>query len=389
MLTDIASFQNILSDKKVLDEVISTELKDLATRFGDKRRTEIVEDVEEVTMEDFIPEEDIVITLSKDGLIKRQPIELYRLQAKGGKGRKGAVIHEDDSIAMLCVTNTHRDIYFFTNFGRIMSLRGYEIPETKTEKGKPSSKYLPLAEGEKIVNIAGADTKTWKFAFFITKSGIAKRITFENLKYTNRAKRIMKLDDGDEIAQVRLTKGKNDLLIVTQNGQALRVAETEFRPLGRTARGVIAITLKNGDKVLSCDVVDDRRKILVISEMGIGKRLEFSSFMPHHRSTNGICIMELSEKTGKLSGSLALKDTDEILAITSKGRIIRMPVDGITVMKRHSVGNIIIRLDEGDKVADFSVISSEDDDNDVTVPIPFDDEIEEEELTNENENENS
>ena len=273
-----------------------------------------------------------------------------------------------------------------------MSLKGYEIPETKSGKGKPVSRYLPLAseENERIVNIASDEAKDCKFAFFITRQGIAKRVNFEDLIYTNRAKRIMKLDEGDEIAQVRLTNGKNDLLIVTKSGQALRVPENEFRPLGRTARGVIAMNLKKGDKVLSCDVIDDNKKILVLSELGIGKRLEFNSFMPHHRGTGGICIMELKDKTGILAGSLAVKDNDEIIAITAKGRMIRMSVDGINVMKRHAVGNIIVRLDEGDSVADCSVIKTEDSsDSDTTGILPFESADSEGAIESEIENENS
>ena len=363
ILGDISTYQGILGDKKTLDNVIRAELQDLAARFGDKRRTVILDDVQETTDEDLIPAEDIVITLSKDGLIKRQPVDFYRLQAQGGKGRKGANIQEDDSVAMLCVTNTHRDLYFFTNLGRIMSLKGHEIPEARSGKGRPVYKLMPLAieRGEKIVNIASSGDSEWKFAFFITRHGQAKRLTFDDLKYTNRAKRVMSIQEGDEIAQVCLTTGKDDLLIVTRYGQALRVSENEFRAMGRNARGVIAIVLKNGDKVLSCDVVNDRKKILVISKYGIGKRLEFSEFMPHHRSTGGIRIMELNERTGRLSASLAIKDSDEMMVISSKGRLIRMPVNKIVTMKRHSVGTIIVRLDEGDSVADCSIIKTESD----------------------------
>ena len=165
----------------------------------------------------------------------------------------------------------------------------------------------------------------------------------------------MSLEEGDEIAQVSLTTGNDDLLIVTRLGQALRLKEEEVRSMGRTAKGVIAIKLRKDDKVLSCDVIDDTHKILVISKFGIGKRLDFSEFMPHHRATAGIRIMELNERTGRLSVSTAVKDTDEIMVISSRGRIIRMPVDGIATMKRHSVGIIIVRLDEGDSVADCSI----------------------------------
>ncbi|MBQ7219800.1 MAG: DNA gyrase subunit A [Synergistaceae bacterium] len=361
ILADISEYEGILGDKKTLDNVIRAELQDLAGRFGDDRRTTILDEYSETTTEDLIPEEDIVITLSKDGMIKRQPIDTYRLQAQGGKGRKGANIQEDDSIAQLLVSNTHRDLYFFTNLGRIMSLKAYNIPETKSGKGKPVTKLLPLAteKNERIVNIASDDNSDWRYAFFITRRGIAKRLTFEELKYTNRAKLIMSLTEGDEIAQVTLTTGNNDLLIVTREGQALRINENEVRSMGRTAKGVVAIKLKDDDRVLSCDVVDDTHKILVISKFGIGKRLEFSEFMAHHRMTAGIRIMELTERTGKLSVSIAVKDTDQIMVISSKGRIIRMNVDKIVTMRRHSVGTIIVRLDEGDSVADCSINRTE------------------------------
>ncbi len=378
ILGDIATYQGILGDKKTLDNVIRTELQDLAARFGDKRRTAILDDVEETTTEDLIPEEDIVITLSKDGLIKRQLVDFYRLQAQGGKGRRGANIQEDDSVAMLCVTNTHKDLYFFTNLGRIMSVKGHEIPEARSGRGRPVYRLLPLAieRGERIVNIASSGDSDWKFAFFITRQGQAKRLTFEDLKYTNRAKRVMTLLDGDEIAQVCLTTGNDDLLIVTRYGQALRVSENEFRAMGRTARGVSAIVLKHGDKVLSCDVVNDSKKILVISKYGIGKRLEFSSFMPHHRSTGGIRIMELNERTGRLSASLAVKDSDEMMVISSRGRLIRMPVNSIVTMKRHSVGTIIVRLDEGDSVADCSIIKTKEDPEEPEGTLSFAEELE-------------
>ena len=378
LLGEISTLKNILADRKVLDNVIADELKEIASRFGDKRRTDIVDEVEELTKEDFIREEDIVITLSKDGLIKRQPLEVYKLQAKGGKGRKGTTVQEDDSVEMMCVTHTHKEIFFFTNFGRIMALKGYEIPETKTGKGKPTVKLLPLAENEKIVNIAGDDSKGWKFAFFITKFGVAKRISHENLRYSNRAKRVMSLDDGDEIARVALTTGKNELLIITEDGQGARVDEKEFRAMGCAARGVKGIKLREGDKVLSCDVVDDNKKMLLISQKGIGKRFEFSSVTAHHRATAGYIIMKLSEKTGKIAGSLALSENDEIIAITSQGRMIRILGNDIRALSRYSMGSTIIRLDEGDSVVDISVISSSDENENI---IPFEDE---EEAENEN-----
>ena len=382
LLADIASYKNILADKKVLDGVIRDELKELASRFGDKRRTEITEELEDMPDEAFIQEEDIVITISKDGFIKRLPLELYKTQSRGGKGRKGSGVREDDSIELLCVTHTHRQIFFFTNLGRMMSVKGYEITETKSGKGKPVSKFLPLLENEKIVNIAGEDQGGWKFAFFITRLGIAKRVAMETLDSSNRPRRIMSLDEGDEIAQICLTTGESDLLLISKEAQALRVSETEFRPLSRSARGVNAMRLKKGDRVLSCDVVDDSRKIFVLSENGIGKRTDFSEFSTHHRAGLGVFIMDLSDKTGSLSASLALHENDDIIVITSKGRTIRVSASEISTLRRQAQGSKVLRLDDGDTVADCSVVRGSDDTGE-TGDIPFED------FEEENENENS
>ncbi|MBQ9419932.1 MAG: DNA gyrase subunit A, partial [Synergistaceae bacterium] len=239
-------------------------------------------------------------------------------------------------------------------------------------KGKPAAKLLPLVENERIVNIAGENSGGWKFAFFITRLGVAKRISMENLDSSNRPRRIMTLDEGDEIAQVCLTNGTDDLLLITKDALALRVPEEEFRPIGRQARGVRAMKLKDGDRVLSCDVVDESKKIFVLSEKGIGKRSAFSTFTPHHRATGGVMIMDISEKTGRLSASIAIKDNDEIIAITSKGRTIRLPAVEISLLRRQAQGNKVIKLDEGDSVADCSVIRGQDEEPGATANIPFD-----------------
>ncbi|MBQ4469581.1 MAG: DNA gyrase subunit A [Synergistaceae bacterium] len=375
LLADIESYNHILGDKKTLDGVIHDELIEIASRFGDKRRTEIIDTYEEVPDEAMIAESDIVITLSQDGFIKRQPVEFYKLQAKGGKGRKGANIQEDDSISLVSVTHTHKNIYFFTNRGRVMSVKGYEIPETKSGKGKPVNKTLPLLqENERIVNIAAEDETGCKYLFFITKLGKAKRTSLEEMRSSNRAKKVMNVDEGDEIAQVRLTNGENDLLIMTVKGQALRVSEQEFRAMGRTAGGIKAIRLSgNNDKVLSCDVVDKTRKVLLISEHGLGKRTDFDEFTPHHRGTGGIKIMNLNHKTGKLAACLSVKDNDEMLVITSKGMMIRIDTGSISNLSRTATGSTILRLNEGDTVADCSVIRAPEEDSDDSGVLTFND----------------
>ncbi len=360
LLRDIASYREILGDARVLDGVIRDELRDMGRRFGDDRRTEILDDYRESADEELIPESDIVVVLSKDGFLKRQDLESYALQGRGGKGRKGASVQEDDSIATVCVTHTHRDLYFFTNKGRVLTLKGFSIPETRSGKGKQISRLLPLEEEERVVTLSSGDMEGLNYAFFLTKDGVAKRIELSELVDSNRPRRVITLDEGDEIAQVRLTTGRDDLLLMTADAQALRVSEEEFRPMGRGARGVRAMRLALSDSIISCDVVSEETDILILSERGVGKRTRFAEFTPHHRGTSGVRAMNLGPKTGRLIGCHAVRDQDEMIAITARGRMIRVAVQEMPLLSRVAMGNITVRLDEGDLVADCTIVRMED-----------------------------
>ena len=359
---DIASYERILGDPRTLDGVIRDELADLGKRFGDERRTEILDSYLETPDEQLIPESDIVVVLSKDGLLRRQDLESYALQGRGGKGRKGAAVREDDSAALVCVTHTHRDIYFFTNRGRVMSLRGFAIPETRSGgKGRQIASLLPLEDGETVVTLASEEAggEKWRYAFFLTRCAIAKRVPFSELMDSNRPRRVITLDEGDEIAQVRLTRGKDDLLLMTAGAKALRVPEEEFRPMGRSARGVRAMNLAGDDHIISCDVVGDGEDVMLLSERGVGKRTRFDEFTPHHRATGGMLAMKISEKTGRLVACHAVHEQDEMLAVTVRGRMIRVAVQEIRLLGRAATGDITVRLDEGDLVADCSIVRAD------------------------------
>jgi DNA gyrase subunit A len=307
--------------------------------------------------------------LSKDGFLKRQDLESYTLQGRGGKGRKGAFVLEEDAIAMVSVTHTHRELFFFTTKGRVLTLRGHMVPETKTGKGKQIAKLLPLEEGEQVVTLYGGALDDLNYAFFITKKGVAKRIKLSELANSIRPRRIITLDNGDEIAQVRLTTGKDDLLLVTAGAQALRVSEEEFRAMGRDARGVRGMHLAPDDVIISCDVIaqedgpdadqEAENYILILSERGVGKRSRFEEFTPHHRGTSGVRAMNLGPRTGKLVGCWTVREQDEIIAITTRGRMIRVAVSDTPLLSRVAMGNITVRLDEGDAVADCSVVRME------------------------------
>ncbi|MCL2010085.1 MAG: DNA gyrase subunit A [Synergistaceae bacterium] len=373
LLADIEGYRKILGDAKILDNVIRGELTDIASRFGDARRTEIADDFEKASDEDLIPESDIVVVLSKDGFLRRQDLESYTLQGRGGKGRKGAFVHEEDAIANVGVTHTHRELYFFTTKGRVLTLRGHMVPETKTGKGKQIAKLLPLEPEEQVVTLYGGELAGVSYVFFITKRGIAKRIELSELADSNRPRRVITLDDGDEIAQVRLTTGEDDLLLMTADAKALRVSEEEFRAMGRGARGVKGMNLASGDFIISCDVISkktdqdsadgtlfeaggDMSHIFILSERGVGKRSRFDDFTPHHRGTSGVRAMNLGPKTGRLVGCRTVREQDEIIAITTRGRMIRVAVGETPLLSRTAMGNITVRLDEGDLVADYSVV---------------------------------
>jgi DNA gyrase subunit A len=374
ILADIKEYRKILGDAGILDGVIRSELAEIGGRFGDDRRTEIIDNYEEATDEDLIPESDIVVVLSRDGFLRRQDLESYTLQGRGGKGRKGAFVHEEDAIAMVSVTHTHRELYFFTTRGRVMTLRGHMVPETKTGKGKQIAKLMPLEKDEQVVALYGGELAGLNHAFFITRDGVAKRIELSELADSNRPRRVITLDEGDEIAQVRLTTGKDDLLLMTAEAQALRVSEEEFRSMGRSARGVRAMRLAPGDVIISCDVVgrpqevtaagvfqNGESHILILSERGVGKRSRFEEFTPHHRGGAGVRSMHLGPKTGRLIGCWAVREQDEIIVITTRGRMIRVAVQETPILSRTAMGNITVRLDDGDLVADCSIVRMNED----------------------------
>jgi DNA gyrase subunit A len=366
LLADIEGYRKILGDAGVLDGVIRSELTEIASRFGDNRRTEIIDSYEESSDEDLIPESDIVVVLSQDGFLKRQDLESYTLQGRGGKGRKGAFVLEEDAISAVSVTHTHRELYFFTTRGRVLVLRGHMVPETKTGKGKQIAKLLPLEAGEQVVTLYGGELNDLNYAFFITKGGVAKRIELSELAESIRPRRVITLDEGDEIAQVRLTTGKDDLLLMTAEAQALRVPEEEFRSMGRSARGVRGMRLAPKDFIISCDVVSAECHIMILSERGVGKRSRFDEFTPHHRGTSGVRAMNLGPKTGRLVGCWAVRDQDELIAITTRGRMIRVAVQEMPLLSRTAMGNITVRLDGGDQVADCSIVRMDD----APAPLP-------------------
>ena len=362
LLMDIERYDSILSSQLILDSVVKDELMEIRRNYSDKRRTDIENAVGEVADEDLIPEEDIVVALSRDGYIRRMPLQDYRVQQRGGKGVKGVATKAEDEIAIIATTTTHRTLYLFTNKGRVFGVRGFSLPEPKTGKGKLAGTIITLEKEEKVVAIKDSLLGGTKFIFFVTKQGTAKRLPVEELDGLTRAgRRVLGISEGDDISRVRFTSGTDDLLLTTALGQTLRVNEEEFRPLGRQAQGVRGIRLDDGDSVVGCDVVSDGRHVLFISERGIGKRTSYDEFTQHHRAGYGVRAMKLSEKTGDLVGAWGVQDDEEIIVISSKGRMVRIGAQEISTLSRTATGYMIVTLDEGDTVADISIVRKDDD----------------------------
>ena len=311
LLMDIERYHSILSSHVVLDSVVKSELQEVKAAYSDKRRTDIENDVEEVAAEDLIPEEEIVVALTRDGYIRRMPLQDYRVQQRGGKGVKGVATKAEDEISMITTTTTHKTLYLFTSRGRVFGVRGFSLPEPKTGKGKLIGTIVTLEKDEKVVGMKDSALEGAKFVFFVTKLGTA---------------------------------------------QTLRVNEEEFRPLGRQAQGVRGIRLDEGDSVVGCDVVAEGREVLFISEQGIGKRTAYDEFTQHHRAGYGVRAMKLSEKTGSLVGAWGVQEDEDIIVITSRGRMVRIGAKEISTLSRAATGYTIVSLDEGDAVADISIV---------------------------------
>ncbi|MEN2996445.1 MAG: DNA gyrase subunit A [Acetomicrobium sp.] len=356
LLKDIEMYHSILENPSVLDSVVKEELTELKRQYGDARKTEIVDELVEVADDELIPEEDIVVVLSKDGYLRRASLGDYHLQGRGGKGIKG-LKQKDDEVEMFAATTTHHDIFLFTSKGRVFAIKGYLLPEPKNGKGKHVSSFFTLEENERVVAIKEDTMHGARFVFFATERGIAKRLDVSELANLTRAgRRVITLDDGDSIARVRFTSGEDELLFVSAKGQALRTSEQEFRPMGRQARGVRAIRLSESDVLVGCEPLQEGMAILFISEKGVGKRTSFDEFPLHHRGGSGVRAMRLSSRTGSLVGAWSVTEDDEVMIVTSKGRVTRIAVKNVPVLSRTATGSILVRLDQGDSVADITIV---------------------------------
>ncbi|MBR2590819.1 MAG: DNA gyrase subunit A [Clostridia bacterium] len=356
----IAEYEAILADESKILAIVKEETKQISDKFADERRTEILNVSGNVEDEDLIPVEECVITLTKFGYLKRQTLESYQAQHRGGKGIKGMTRREEDETEIMISCSTHDYLMFFTNFGKCYRMKGYRIPESsRTSKGMNVINLLPIEEGEKVtamVRVKDFESETDYFCM-ITRNGIIKRTRVDAYN-TNRkgGLKAIVLDEGDELIKVLYTNGAQDLLLATNRGMSIRFAETGARPIGRTARGVKAIELKEGDSIVGAAAIEENTNILTVTETGYGRRSECGDYRLQKRGGYGL-INYKTAKYGMVAAVAAVKDDEDVILISESGIIIRMSVSEISTYGRPSKGVKVMKLGEDDKVISMVVTS--------------------------------
>lgn len=353
--------KSILDNEERLLGVIKDELIQIKTKYSDERRSNIEKILNEIDIEDLIQEEDVVITLTNSGYIKRISADTYSSQRRGGKGIQAMTTKEDDLVEHVMITSTHSDVLFFTNRGRVYKLRAYEIPDAgRQAKGTNLINLIAIEADEKIQTVLTVtDDKKEGFLFMGTKQGIVKKTPISEFKNLRKNGLIaISLKDGDELLKVKNTYGDANIMVVTQNGYAVKFNEKDVRSMGRTASGVKAINLKGDDIAVCIDIAVDGEELLVISENGYGKRTPITAYKLQNRGGVGLITYKISEKTGKLAGATICKVDDELMLINSSGVAIRINVSDISVTSRSAMGVTLMRTTEDEKVVAIAKILS-------------------------------
>ncbi|MBI2067803.1 MAG: DNA gyrase subunit A [Deltaproteobacteria bacterium] len=357
---EIKRLKEILKSEKLLLEIISGELSEIKKNYHDERRTEIISRTEELSVEDLIQEEEMVVTISHQGYIKRNPISIYRAQRRGGQGKTGMTTRDEDFLRDLFVASTHSYVLIFSSVGKVYWLKVHEIPQAgRTAKGKPVVNLVQMASGEEIAGILTVQQfEEGKHVIFATKRGLVKKT--ELMAYANpRSAGIIALgvEEGDCLIGAALTSGDQEILLSTREGQAIRFHENEARPMGRTAVGVIGIRLDKKDEVVSLEALRPGQTVLSITENGYGKRTSLEEYRVQGRGGSGIITIKTTERNGPVVGVQQVTDDDHIMVITTSGKIIRLKVSELSVIGRNTQGFRLIHLEQGEKVAAFAKLA--------------------------------
>lgn len=365
LIKTINNLKEILSSEQLILGIIKNELTEIKGKYGDARRTKITNKSDEINLEDLIPEEDVAVTISHSGYIKRLPIDTYRSQKRGGKGIQGLSVRDDDFVENLFITSTHNNLIFFTNMGRAYALKAFEIPEaSRTARGTNIVNILPLNGRERIqavIPIKEFDEEA--YVVLATKNGIIKKTPLSGLSSIRKSGvNAINLRQNDEIISVKLTDGNQRITIVSQNGYAITFEESDVRSMGRTAAGVKSISLRDEDIVVSMEIYDKESDLLIVSENGFGKRTSFTNYSPQGRGGKGLKTYKVTKKTGKIIGAKTVKDNDEIMLINNNGVIIRLEVNNISRLSRNTSGVTLMKTKKDEKILSIAKINSNDSD---------------------------
>ena len=359
----IAEYNAILADESKVRAIVKTELLEIKEKFNDPRRTEIASIEGEVDIEDLIPEESCVVTLTHYGYLKRQPLDVYRTQRRGGRGISGMTRRDEDFVSDIYTCSTHDYLMFFTNKGKVYRIKGYEIPEgSRTSRGTNVVNILPLEQNEKITcviktsDIAADD----RYYVMVTRKGIIKRTEYNAYVNVRKSGLIaINLDEGDELAWVKITEGHDQLILATRDGMSIRFDEQDARAMGRTARGVKAISLEGDDQVVGMVVAQEGKDILTVSESGLGRRTDLSEYRIQTRGGKGLRNY-YCDKNGPVAGFDKVDDENDIILITDSGIIIRIPADQISKQSRYAGGVKVMRVDEETSIIGIAAVEKED-----------------------------
>ena len=362
LMAKITELKAILADEKLLLGVIKDELVLIRDKYGDERRTSIGFDVDDISMEDLIPRENTIITMTKLGYIKRMTVDTFKSQNRGGKGIKGMQTIDEDYIEELFMTTSHHYIMFFTNMGRVYRMKAYEIPESsRTARGTAIVNLIQLQPEEKITAVIPINEyKEDHYLFMATKSGIVKKspiMEYANIRKTGLL--AITLKENDELIEVKFTDNDQDVFLVTKNGQCIRFHETDVRSIGRTAMGVRGINLDGDDEVIGMQLNSQGEALLFVSENGMGKRTAMTEFTSQHRGGKGIRCYKITEKTGDVVGVKAVDEENEVMMITTEGVVIRMGVKGISMLGRNTSGVKLMNVDDNVIVASLAKVRDE------------------------------
>ena len=359
----IAELRGILADEKRVYAIIVEELREVKEAFGDERRTAIVDRAEDISIEDLIVEEDMVVTVSHEGYIKRNPITLYRAQHRGGKGKVGTTTRDEDFVEALFVASTHSHILFFTTIGKVYRIKVHELPQGgRSAKGRPVVNLLQLQDGEKVSEFLPVrEFQEGRYVIFATRRGLVKKtdlMAYSSPRVTGI--RAIALEENDSLIGVQLTDGDQDILLSTMDGQSIRFKEEQVRPTGRDTMGVIGIRLEEDDQVVSMEVLHPGASILTVSDKGMGKRTGIDEYRSQGRGGRGLITMKTTDRTGRVVGVQQVVDEDQLMLITDGGKIIRLRIGDLRVIGRNTQGVHLIDLDNGERVVSLARLAEDD-----------------------------